>query len=334
MQQRDTHYSLPGSLVITALLLVVILITVSAYLRLSSSGLGCTTWPDCYGTIGQPSSTLQGSPPRQYTDRLLRDLSEASTWATPVHRVTASILAILIAVITFQAFLHRNQGAPLRITASLLLLTLFLAILGVSSAGLHLPAIILGNLAGGFTMLALLWALYQRPVRHDAQPQPTTTAGNWILAGILLLIAQIMLGALTSANFAILACTSLPDCHGQWWPGDSLWQSFKIFTPLATDDSGRVIMNTGQQALHILHRLGAIASLLALGGIAVATMRTHHQARGVATLVLILLLLQTVIGIASVRLEFPIGLAVTHNGIAALLLLGLLSLYYKTRPAP
>lgn len=322
----------PKGLIITALLLVVTLITVSAYLRLSGSGLGCPGWPECYGNIGHSTQTAQENPARQYTDRLMRDLSQPGSWATPVHRISASALAIIIAIITFQTYLHRKQGAPLFITIGLLVLTLLLAILGISSGGLHLPVIVLGNLTGGFAMLALLWLLYLKSTRRNPPRQHAPVSGYWLMAGILLLISQIVLGALTSANFAALACTSFPDCHGQWWPGQALWQSFNIFTPVEVDDSGKVIAHMGQQALHILHRLGALANLLVLGGIALATLRAQHRFRGIAILILTLLLLEIAIGIATVLLELPVSLTVAHNSIAALLLLGLLSLYYRTRP--
>ena len=38
-----------------ALLLVVVLMSLSAYLRLAHSGIGCAEWPQCYGRIGAPA---------------------------------------------------------------------------------------------------------------------------------------------------------------------------------------------------------------------------------------------------------------------------------------
>ena len=42
-----------------SLLLVMVLVSLSAYLRLSHSGIGCTDWPACYGRIGEPATTSQ-----------------------------------------------------------------------------------------------------------------------------------------------------------------------------------------------------------------------------------------------------------------------------------
>ena len=36
-----------------SLLLVILLVTLSAYLRLAHSGIGCADWPACYGQIGE-----------------------------------------------------------------------------------------------------------------------------------------------------------------------------------------------------------------------------------------------------------------------------------------
>ena len=42
------------------------------------------------------------------------------------------------------------------------------------------------------------------------------------LIAICVLSLQILLGGLTSANFAATACQTLPDCHGSYWPGSAL----------------------------------------------------------------------------------------------------------------
>ena len=42
---------------IIGLILVMALVSLSSYLRLDHSGIGCTPWPDCYGNIGQQEET-------------------------------------------------------------------------------------------------------------------------------------------------------------------------------------------------------------------------------------------------------------------------------------
>ena len=41
-----------------ALVLVVLLVSLSAYLRLAHSGIGCPDWPACDGNIGVPTQAV------------------------------------------------------------------------------------------------------------------------------------------------------------------------------------------------------------------------------------------------------------------------------------
>ncbi len=60
------------------LILVIVLVTVSAYLRLAHSGLGCADWPACYGRIGV---TQVANPTNLVESRN----DPALSWATPLH---------------------------------------------------------------------------------------------------------------------------------------------------------------------------------------------------------------------------------------------------------
>ncbi|WP_265733281.1 COX15/CtaA family protein, partial [Acinetobacter baumannii] len=51
--------------------------------------------------------------------------------------------------------------------------------------------------------------------RLSWQCAPLRRLGWAVLA---LLALQIALGAWVSTNYAVLACTEVPKCQGQWWP--------------------------------------------------------------------------------------------------------------------
>ena len=51
------------ALALTSLLLVLLLVSLSAYLRLAHSGIGCADWPDCYGEIGSSESLREAAEP-------------------------------------------------------------------------------------------------------------------------------------------------------------------------------------------------------------------------------------------------------------------------------
>jgi len=97
------------------------------------------------------------------------------------------------------------------VSASLLALTLFLAVLGRATPGSQRPAVTLGNVLGGLTMLGLFWwlQLETSAPRHTGAPG-LLPAG---VLGMMLLAMQFSLGTLVSANHASVACTSFPGCN-------------------------------------------------------------------------------------------------------------------------
>jgi len=160
-----------------SLLFVVALVSVSAYLRLQNSGIGCPDWPACYGLIGAPAAE---APTLGTTyERLALEAQEPMSWATPVHRLVASVLGLLI---LGMALLSLRQKRDRFLVFTLLALTVFLAWLGIYSGGLHSPAVVMGNLGGGFTMLGLLgWMVFR-----DARPRSNAPVRvrRWAIAGV------------------------------------------------------------------------------------------------------------------------------------------------------
>jgi cytochrome c oxidase assembly protein subunit 15 len=84
------------------------------------------------------------------------------------------------------------------------------------------------------------------------------------------------------------------------------------------------------------HRLGALATLLYVGWLAVRTVRIGARERlcRYGVLVLVLLLGQVTLGIILALAHLPVVLAVAHGGLAALLLMSLITLNHVVRPRP
>ena len=142
-----------------------------------------------------------------------------------------------------------------------------------------------------------------------------------------MLCLQILLGGLTSANFAASACQSLPDCHGMWLPGAELWSAFDLSRSLQITEQGFVIGGAERADIHILHRIVALFTVVV--GIdrrrAGNTRRWAGFARSVYSCALVVSA-EFLIGVVAIRSGVPIGIAVSHNWLAGLLLLGLLRL--------
>ena len=310
------------ALAIISLLFVLALVSVSAYLRLDNSGIGCADWPACYGLIGaaEEEAPTVGST----YERLAIEAQEPLSWATPVHRLVASVLGLLVLGMALMSLRARRDRL---LSFTLLGLTVFLAWLGIYSGGLHSPAVVMGNLGGGFAMLGLLgWMVFR-----DARPRAnaSTRVRRWIVAALALLCVQIALGGLTSANFAASACQTLPDCHGSWLPGADLGTAFNLTRNHEIGPTGLALGGAERADIHKLHRLVAVVTLLAVlvaGGLAVA-----GRMGGTAVFVIALAALEFCLGATAILTDLPIGIAVAHNWLAAILLLGLLRLYALCR---
>lgn len=285
------------SMVLAALLLVLVITTTSAYIRLSQAGFGCADWPACYDR-GMPTPAAGQLIPERST----------LFWARALHRLAASSAGILLLLIVFLGW-NALQSATARLAAvATLVLAGILAVLGTITPS-NLPAVTLGNLLGGMTLLALLWWLHQsgrgagpgRPLRRIA------------LAALAL---QIALGGMIGARHAVLSCVTLPACAGGWWPDAVDWRLFNPFFALSASDLG----STAREALILSHRYGALLVAAILCVLGVKAVRRGARTAAAGWLLLGLLGLQLLLGAGMVLANFPLPLALLHNLGAALLL--------------
>jgi len=305
-----------------SLIFVIALVSVSAYLRLDHSGIGCEGWPDCYGRIGVPAAA---SPTIGSTvERLALEAREPTSRATTVHRIVASTLGVLILALALAALRQRRDRM---LTLALFGLTVFLAWLGIHSGGLHSPAVVMGNLGGGFLMLALLgWLVFRRARPRANAP---SSVRYWAIGALVLLSIQITVGGLTSANFAASACRTLPDCHGSWLPGPGLPTAFDLTRSHEIGPTGLAVGGPERPAIHKLHRLTGVATLIT--ALVAGTLALAAGLGVTALAVMLLVVAEFAVGVAAIMTDLPIGVAVAHNWLAAILLLGLLRLLALSR---
>ena len=309
----------------TSLLLVLVLVTLSAYLRLESSGIGCEPWPACYGNIGIADESPTAA---SAYERLLEEASQPLSWARPLHRFVASVLGLAILGL---CLLSLNRKKDRLLSLGLLALTVFLAWLGIYSEGLNSPAVVMGNLAGGFAMLGLLgWMVLRKPHPPDGN---SSSLQKWTSAALVVLCLQILLGGLTSANFAASACQTIPDCHGSWLPGTEIAAAFDLSGTHTISDAGMVLGGAERAAIHKLHRLVAVLTTVIVLFAGTVAIRSGADLRTVGGAVMLLVASEFALGVSAILTSLPIGIAVAHNWIAALLLLGLLKLLAESRVA-
>ena len=106
-------------------------------------------------------------------------------------------------------------------------------------------------------------------------------------------------------------------------------EGFKLWRGLGIDYEGGVLDVAGRTAVHVSHRMGALITFLVVSSIAISALLTKKKNLMRTGLVVVLVLFaQVSLGIANVLLVLPLPVAVAHNGVAALLLLSLITLLY------
>jgi cytochrome c oxidase assembly protein subunit 15 len=202
-------------------------------------------------------------------------------------------------------------------------LVVFQALLGMWTVTLKLlPVIILLHLLGGLTILSSLWWYFLTLNKKTAFPSERTSLFIWVIIGIVLLVKQIILGGLTSANYAALICPDFPYCQGELLPSMDLSVLFNI-NEITKD-------NTTLVTLHMLHRIGAavVGVYLLCLALSVIILNKNPALRWNGLAILVLLTLQISLGILNIVWLLPITIAVGHNLVASLLLLSLVTLLF------
>ena len=320
-------------LTLFATLLALIVVSFGAYTRLTDSGLGCPDWPGCYGTLSVPESIDQIEKAQAvYPDS---PVEVEKAWIEMIHRYIAGILGIMILVIAFMSIKLRDQiNYSLKWPFFLLGLVIFQAALGMWTVTLLLkPAVVSSHLLGGMTVLGILTFLMHRNYgTHRENFVSNRFERKIIRFSLVLLFIQIALGGWTSTNYAALACTDYPTCHGSLIPEMDFSNAFTIFRELGVTSLGEPLSLEALHAIQWVHRVGAIVLLGYL--LLVAYILKVNQGFNMWRNVLILVIsLQFIIGIANLLLHLPIVLATLHNLGAALLVVILVGINSRiTKP--
>ncbi len=319
---------------IAALTLVVVVL--GAYVRLSDAGLGCPDWPGCYGRLVAPTSaeavaTANAAHPT-------RPVHTTKAWKEMVHRYAASALGLAILVLAFVAWRRRDHGLPVALPTTLVVLVVFQGLLGMwTVTQLVNPAIVTAHLAGALATLVLSWWLALRTGgwlqgvgEHRGRRLRLATTGAFALVAL-----QILVGGWTSTHYAALACTEFPTCHGGlWWPPADFAAGFSPWRPLGVDYEFGTLDSPARTAIHLVHRIGALAVFVAVGALAIRVMRTAPASgqRRLGALLLTVLVVQIALGIGNVLGRLALPVAVAHTAGAAILLATVLTLIHSLTP--
>ena len=306
------------NLLIFGILLAFCVISLGAYVRLSDAGLGCPDWPGCYGKLlGVPDSHHEVNAAQAAFPHA--PVEAAKAWKEMIHRYLAGILGLVIAALAILAIWPRRQAviAPQIFLVGLVLVQAALGMLTVT--WLLKPVIVTLHLLGGMLILATLVGIRasHAPAHIDITTPALKTAA-WVITAIVL--TQIALGGWTSANYAAMACSDYPLCQGQLMPADMDWSHAFVFNrELGQTSDGQMLSLQTLTAIHWTHRCFALIVLAACVAFAMR-LKQHDDTRQFGQLLLAAVVLQVLLGISNVWLQWPLGLAVLHNTGAAILL--------------
>ncbi|MEC5398116.1 COX15/CtaA family protein [Uliginosibacterium sp. H1] len=318
-------------LIALSLLLTAIVVVLGAYVRLSDAGLGCPDWPGCYGQLSPHHA--EDEIRAAHAAEPYGPVSMPKAWKEMIHRYLASTLGFLIIAIAWLSWRASKRGeGSAAVAIALVGVVIFQGLLGKWTVTLLLkPAIVTLHLLGGLTVLGMLTWLFARARGLSRQ---VVGSGMALAArvALVLLVVQITLGGWVSTNYAALACTDLPTCHGEWLPQMDVGNAFHVLRELGMTAEGDLLSREALTAIHFMHRVGAVVAglyLIVFG----LRLRRLEPLRGLGNGLVAAVVLQIALGIANVLLSLPLPLAVAHNAGAALLIVLTVTANYRLRAA-
>jgi cytochrome c oxidase assembly protein subunit 15 len=300
-------------------------VVLGAYVRLTDAGLGCPDWPGCYGTLTVPESEAAIQKAQTiYPDSIVET---GKAWREMLHRYLAGTLGLVVLTLFILAWKKgRQYQQQIKVspwlTSALLAIIMFQAALGMWTVTLLLkPVIVSAHLLGGMTTLGLLtWIAHRNWGQYSSSIVQSRGSRNLIRFALLVLLMQIFLGGWTSTNYAALACTDFPTCHGEWIPDMDFKDAFHMVRELGQSAEGGNLSLASLTAIQWTHRIGAIITLIYLVFLALNSLK-YAQLKSLSVLLIAVLFAQISLGIANLVLHLPLVLAVGHNLGAALLVI-------------
>ncbi len=321
------------SLALAATCLALVVVVLGAFTRLVDAGLGCPDWPGCYGQLLWPNDAEEIA----RADALFPEapVETDKTWPEMVHRYFAGGLALVIAGLAWIGWKNvERPGHPFRLPILLLFLVIWQAMFGMWTVTLKLwPQIVTLHLLGGMSIFSLLWVLTLRLDNRcwrlkESVWQRLQGFKHWVIVGIVVVATQIVLGGWLSSNYAAFACYDFPTCHNSWWPDNMDFKAgFNLFQTIGPNYLGGLLESDARTAIHVAHRVGALATTIYLVVLAACLMNlADARLKRMAGILLLALAVQITLGISNILFMVPLSVAVLHNAGGALLLAVLVTL--------
>jgi len=317
-------------------LLVVLMVLVGGYTRLSGSGLSITSWKPIHGIIpplnevqwGEEFEAYKATPQYALVNKGMT-IAEFQTifWPEFYHRVLGRVIGIvfLLPLLFFTARRSISSGFFWSLTGIFVLGGLQGAIgwimvkSGLSDMPYVNPLKLALHLSTAFAIFALiLWAFLdilvasEKKEKNIISNQQLATRNNKILTTyhffLALLALQIILGALVAGSHAGLIYNTWPSMNGEFLPAG-------IFASPLMENLGFI------QFLHRTLAIFVAFSFLTWWFISRKLVKENGLNKTCAA-VYSVILIQFMLGVSTLIMQVPLNLALSHQ-INALLLWGL-----------
>ncbi|HXA47046.1 MAG TPA: COX15/CtaA family protein [Burkholderiaceae bacterium] len=311
------------------------LVMFGGFTRLTDSGLGCPDWPGCYGQANplQAHAAISAAQTAMPTG----PVTNSKAWIEMIHRYLASAVGALIfaqMLIAWRRWLQSAKSARRftpAIPTALFALVCLQGAFGAWTVTLKLqPIIVTTHLLLGLSLLGgLAWLAAQQ---SDAVPliDRASALRKPALFALILLAIQIALGGWVSTNYATLACIDFPMCQGSWLPHMDFANGYTLWRDLGKTGGGEFLPFAALTAIHFVHRTFAFVVLACAGWLGYRALQVDGMQQ-LGRWLLAALALQLLTGVSTIYLSWPLLLAVAHNGGAALLVVLLVMVNYRTR---
>ena len=298
-------------------LLTLALISVGGLVTSKGVGMSVPDWPTSYGY------NMFLFPPSQWVGGIFHE---------HVHRLLASGVGFVTLALAATLQWKCRDGLVRRLGWSALGLVVFQGVLGGLRVVLDRHAIsgtTLGTVFGlshactGQSFFVLMVCIVLRLSRswRELEDLPQLSSGRalrWIFPmATALVFSQLILGATMRHQHSGLAIHDFPLAYGQWWPATDSEALFR-YNQVRTDENTVTAFQIG---LQMVHRLGAVAALLAVGvsgWIGWKSLGAVSWLRQASVLWIFVLVIQASLGIATVVYDKPADVATSHVAIGAI----------------
>jgi cytochrome c oxidase assembly protein subunit 15 len=178
--------------------------------------------------------------------------------------------------------------------------------------------VIHGCLGQAFLVLLCAVALKLSPLwrRFGGVPRIPSGLRPWLTAGLSLSVCQLVLGALMRHQHAGLAIHDFPLAYGQLWPATDA-ASLTVYNQHRAEE---MEVTAFQIHLQMWHRLGGVATLIAIAGACFGSWRAMGLASTWGKLALcwfLLIAVQATLGIMTIVMNKPADVATAHVAVGA-----------------